>query len=387
MTHEAAPPRSEPDTPIRYFPALDAVRFVSCALVVVSHCFSDATVTGEVTRVLYNFVHSIGKVSVDVFFSLSGFLITKLLLEELAARGRVDLLAFYIRRTLRIWPVYYVALLLAALGAAFFGDGYMRPLGAELTPEFFTTVLPWYATFQGNWLENFPGRPTSISTLWSVCVEEQFYILFPITFIFSKRRHPVFVPALVGIACSCAFRILMALTDGPIMHNTFARADNLLAGALLAQLLHARPVQLTTFFQRFGLSAEVVTIGLVLLFTQWNNDEIATWVGWLPFYLVSAAITTTLVGVFALGGGPIGRHFSGAKSRFLGRLTYAAYSFHVYSVALAWVLLSPIPIGPWWLGVLRAAIAVPLSCLIAYVCLITFEQRILRFKDQFRPRR
>jgi peptidoglycan/LPS O-acetylase OafA/YrhL len=89
----------------KYFPPLDGLRFFCCAMVVVNHGFMERVALGVEGSFLQNFVHNLGTTGVDIFFALSGFLITKILLEEKAARGSVDLFAFYMRRTLRIWPV------------------------------------------------------------------------------------------------------------------------------------------------------------------------------------------------------------------------------------------------------------------------------------------
>ena len=119
-----------------------------------------------------------GWVGVQLFFVLSGYLITTLLLREEAAHGRVDLRAFWARRVLRIWPLYYLTLFLTFVllpvwtGEAGTAGG--RVLWARHAPAFFT--------FGGNWSMAFlgPVGHDSQSVLWSVCVEEQFYLVVPL---------------------------------------------------------------------------------------------------------------------------------------------------------------------------------------------------------------
>ncbi|HXX69676.1 MAG TPA: acyltransferase [Polyangiaceae bacterium] len=377
---ETAPPQSRliPG----YFPSLDGLRFAACSGVILQHSFGDAVIAADVGHPLHNFVVDVGATGVDVFFSLSGFLITKLLLDEKSERGRVDLLAFYLRRTLRIWPVYYAALLLAFGGAALLGDRFLRPFGGHVTREFFEVALPAHLAFVGNVIGD-ERLPTSVATLWSICVEEQFYLLFPILFVFSKRPRPVVVPALSGIALSCAVRAWLVRTHGPIQHNLFAHADNLLAGALLAQALHASPRTLTAILSRHTAILEAIAVGALLAFNQWDAHRLDSVAEWVAFYLVSAAVTTFLVAVFALGRGPLGGLLADRRIRFLGRLTYAAYCFHTYAIVVVWVLLRRVRVTPWEMGALRTLAAVPIAMGIAYVVRITFEGWFLTLKRRF----
>lgn len=376
----AAAPGSSPVP--RYFPSLDGLRFAACAGVILQHSFGDPVIAADVTHPLHNFVVDLGSTGVDVFFSLSGFLITKLLLDEKSERGRVDLMAFYVRRTLRIWPVYYVALLVAFGGAALLGNRFLRPFGGQVTPEFFDVALPAHLAFVGNYIGD-DRLPTSIATLWSICVEEQFYLLFPILFVFSRRSKPVALPALCGIALSCVVRAWLARTHGPIQHNLFAHADNLLAGALLAQALHAWPDQLTAVFSGHAVAFEAVAIGALLAFNQWDPHRIDSVGEWVAFYLISAVITTFVVAVFALSGGPVGALLARARIRFFGQLTYAAYCFHTYAVVVVWVLLRRLPVTPWGMGALRTLTAVPVAMGIAYLVRISFEGWFLTLKRRF----
>jgi peptidoglycan/LPS O-acetylase OafA/YrhL len=175
-----------------------------------------------------------GWVGVQLFFILSGFLITTLLLREEARFGKVDLRAFWVRRALRIWPLYYLTVavtffLLPAL------DGRLRSAGHW---DMVRQHLPWFLGFLGNWsmIRLGPVGDDAISILWSVCVEEQFYILCPLILILVRRgwRLPV-VGALM--AASVAYRGWLASgrpVQLAIQYNTFAQLDTMLSGVALA---------------------------------------------------------------------------------------------------------------------------------------------------------
>ena len=161
-----------------YFPALDGEP--ACAtMVIVSHAFHEPAIYSNVSHPLHGVVTQCGHIGVDVFFSLSGFLITYLLLSERRSYGHVDLRAFYIRRTLRIWPNYYVAVLAGFGIAALVGE----KLGRASVESFLA-----HLAFLANW-SDYPS-PLPLGPLWSVCVEEQFYLVFPLVLVLSRGRHP-----------------------------------------------------------------------------------------------------------------------------------------------------------------------------------------------------
>ena len=127
---------------------------------------------------LWGAVAKSGAAGVDLFFALSAFLITSILLREREETGGISLRRFYLRRVLRIWPLYF--LLIA--------------LGVVLAHTMATQSLPWYYVagyllFAGNWVHAVFGRPESIcSPLWTVSIEEQFYLIWPLLMKMLTRR-------------------------------------------------------------------------------------------------------------------------------------------------------------------------------------------------------
>ena len=161
----------------RYFGSLDGLRCLAI-LPVIWHHSTPGPLPGLWGR---------GPAGVDLFFCISGFLITTLLLREKALRGGIALGSFYVRRALRIWPLFYVLL------AAYVVFVFFMPRELPQRAHFFRT-LPWYATFTVNWFGNF-GVPHAIffSFAWSLCIEEQFYAFWPWFVRFCSRRGALFV--------------------------------------------------------------------------------------------------------------------------------------------------------------------------------------------------
>jgi peptidoglycan/LPS O-acetylase OafA/YrhL len=151
------------------------------------------------------FVFEAGTAGVDFFFVLSGFLITYLLLQEIDQFGRIQLKKFYIRRILRIWPLYYLVLFVSffAVPAAsvFYIPGYSDQLYEGFLPKLFFSVLlmPNVALF-------LYGEIPYASPLWSVGVEEQFYLFWPLVVMFSKGRLKIifaFIAAMLLLKAGC----------------------------------------------------------------------------------------------------------------------------------------------------------------------------------------
>src|SRR5262249_9000682 len=163
-------------------PSLDGFRAISIGLVLFGHLLGTS---GFFLTLDFNKHLAIGELGVRVFFVISGFLITNLLLTEAAATGRIHIGRFYLRRTFRIFPPYYVFILAAALAA-------MAPW-IELNPgDLFSTL-----TYTSN---SHVTRSWNVCHTWSLAVEEQFYLLWPALLVLLGGRRAVWLAALFVFA-------------------------------------------------------------------------------------------------------------------------------------------------------------------------------------------
>jgi peptidoglycan/LPS O-acetylase OafA/YrhL len=232
MSSLSVPVREPGEARSFYLPQLDGLRFVAFLAVFAAHAIHVSAVPpGEIPWTSLTWwargAGLAGLFGVDLFFVLSGFLITALLLRERAARGRIDLWAFWVRRALRIWPLYYTYLAYCFVVAG-------TPL----------PVLAAFALFVGNW----PGAvgPVSwgplIGLMWSVQIEEQFYLAWPILLTLLSRRALTWV-CLGAVLVSTVARI-QVLSQGASFElawfTTVTRLDSLALGALIALVPAAR---------------------------------------------------------------------------------------------------------------------------------------------------
>jgi peptidoglycan/LPS O-acetylase OafA/YrhL len=165
-------------------PALDGLRGVAILLVLAAHAGPPA-------------LGSMGNVGVAVFFTLSGFLITGMLIEE-RARGRVDLRGFYMRRVRRLAPALVAFLIVACTLRAVLGPWWLD-----------WRALPLAAAYLANWAPSFGVNLGPVMVLWTLAVEEQFYLLWPLVVIAAARRSRVVVVATVLAAVSLLDRLLL----------------------------------------------------------------------------------------------------------------------------------------------------------------------------------
>jgi peptidoglycan/LPS O-acetylase OafA/YrhL len=276
--------------------ALDGMRALAVMTVMLFHLFALPKPQWNPLR------PSGGFLTLDIFYVLSGFLITSLLLGELDKRGRVSLPAFYARRALRLFPALAVLLLVAGLAAAIWsGQSWSHPtlLG-----------LPWVLLYVGNWNVVLYGGTAPLGALgqtWSLSVEEQFYLLWPLIMLavvrrFTNRVHIAY--ALVGLALAemlyryLAIEVLGWAARDRIYFGTDTHSDGLLLGCALAFYLSSR--QGREFSDRFARRLDVATIvasvALILLVMRMTYVAASgVWFGISAATLCTSIIVLNLV--------------------------------------------------------------------------------------------
>jgi peptidoglycan/LPS O-acetylase OafA/YrhL len=208
----------------RRMPALDGMRALAVASVVLYH-LDPRFLPG-------------GFIGVDVFFVLSGYLITALLIREHDKKQAIDLRGFWIRRVRRLWPLAWIVLSAVALAGLFqlWGADAQRALGSQ-TAAAVGNVSNWWQLSHGGYVEEFV-RPSPLRHFWSLAIEEQFYFIWPVLLIgllaLARRTTAAVVWLGLAILASCSIYIAWVLSPEDAYLNTFSRAIALLVGAALA---------------------------------------------------------------------------------------------------------------------------------------------------------
>lgn len=198
---------------LQYEPAMDGLRAVAVTAVMLSHAY---------TQYLPG-----GWVGVEIFFVLSGYLITRLLIAENAATGRIDLPRFYIRRALRLMPALWC--LLAFMGLIFATSDDAAALSKSWVMAA-TYLMNWNRAF-GWWPQDYLGHT------WSLAIEEQYYLLWPLIFLVIRRHALTLIGSLIAAAILWRLWLLLQGAGYDRLYNGFdTHADPLLIGCALAYL-------------------------------------------------------------------------------------------------------------------------------------------------------
>jgi peptidoglycan/LPS O-acetylase OafA/YrhL len=302
---------------IRYEPGLDGLRAVAIIAVLGVH-FDAPDVPG-------------GFLGVDLFFVLSGFLITTLLLQE-SSRGRIAIGQFYLRRVARLAPG-----LLALLFAVLILDlAIPFPLGAATARGSLLPVL----TYSANWFTTADTLPLGyLSHTWSLAIEEQFYLLWPPILMLAIRRNVPMSRLLLGVGLTILGVVVLriALFDAygfsRIYTNTFARADAPLMGTALA--IGIRMPSLRARLARVTGAPVTALAGLALLAASLLASTPDSWLYLGGFTVIAACAAVLVAHVHLHASTPAGRLLASRPLASIGAISYGIYLFHFpISVAL-----------------------------------------------------
>lgn len=355
-----------------YQPELDALRFVAFLGVCIHHKSSPVQLLPMlphsflIERFVWSF-HVAGAFGVHLFFLLSSYLITRLLRREVEATGKLNLRAFYIRRSLRIWPLYFfflgLCLILQKIGYA--TD---IPHGFYLSSSFF--VANWYLLHHGYiWM---PAVP-----LWTISVEEQFYLTWP----WLMGRGSEKIIRIVSITCIAISQLTLfypglhgVRDDSQISFNTLTQIQFFGLGALLALWVEKHPAAMKRRTRIGAFLLGCVLYFVAAMFDPRSHSFHASLFN-LNFVFACSAVASLL----------LFRAFLGADARyfpkwliFLGKISFGLYIFDFLSGYLARTICR---------GRVHIFYELPLTLLLDIAMAMTtwflLERPFLRIKSRF----
>jgi peptidoglycan/LPS O-acetylase OafA/YrhL len=357
-----------------YRPELDALRFFAFLGVFIFHAaprtmnFYNAAGYPHWLSGLIIPTFGAGAYGVDLFFALSAYLITSLLLRERAATGALDLRGFYVRRILRIWPLYLAFVAFAAVFA-------MLVPGQHLPMRY---VLG-YSLLAGNWIYVFYGLPASFAVpLWTVSIEEQFYLAWPLALRKASVRTMAAIAFLLLVVAS-AWRVWLAISAAPveqIEYNTFTRLDPIALGVLIALFGHKLP-SFTRPQRILLLCAGIVTwIAVYALTVTSPTLKFTTWrmaVGHPFTALASAAVLLSVLG---------SQHsfLRNPALLYLGKISYGLYVLHEFAHFCA---IRMVHASTPFMVLAQSVVGLALTVLLAAASYRWLESPFLRLKERF----
>jgi peptidoglycan/LPS O-acetylase OafA/YrhL len=344
-----------------YLPGLDGIRAIA-VLAVIAYHLNFGWASG-------------GLLGVQVFFVLSGYLITDLLVAEYGRHRGIGLKTFWIRRARRLLPALFVMLFVTVGWATLFQRTQLAELRSDLVPGIFYVSNWWFIFHHVSYFAQF-GPPSPLGHLWSLAIEEQFYLVWPLLLLAGFRwlhtRRALITATLIAAAASALeMAILYSPSANPnrIYEGTDTRAFALLIGAALAMWLpRARPIGPVTTNARNILNGVGIAslIGIFAMFSLVEDNQPFLYEGGL---LLLALLTAILIAITVHPGAQLRTILGVEPLRWVGERSYGIYLWH-YPVI---VLTTPVGAPP---NVPRAILQFAATLIIAALSWRYIEQPI-----------
>lgn len=362
-----------------YHPELDVLRFAAFAVVFFHHVVSMSAsrfVEHGVPQWASVWLAALGRAGasgVDLFFLLSSFLITELLLRERETLGKIDVPAFYYRRLLRIWPLYFAFLSFALwIVPHWLPDEYVSR-GYALS----------FAFFVGNWACALGGFPSSVAgLLWSVSVEEQFYAVWPwLLRLLGGRLGLLPLPMMVVALVTRLYLTNKGAVEPAIWCNTLARLDPIALGALLCLTLRKsswapRP-RMRALLCALGVGLVLVGARFAPAFELVGGPISDRWFALtcsaLVYPVISLGCGFVLASAYQVAG-RVSAVLAWAPLVYLGRISYGLYVVHIFAIHAARALF-----GSY---VIQVGFAFALTLALASASYALIERPFLRLKER-----
>ncbi len=362
---------------------LDVFRFIAAFMIVIVHGFEgwhgwfgyprfmttggDFQTLNKPGEYLFRGIMNLG-FGVDIFFLMSGFLITYLLVKERDETGKISLPKFYMRRILRIWPLYYFIMVLSPF--------LLKWLGETIQPNYLMT---------GFFLNNFDTMHTEkwvypFAHFWSICIEEHFYLFWPLLVSITPKKRLIELFCLI-IFISIVFRSYVALTNPQpwmtLYLHTLSRCDVLALGSLFGYLHYQKPIKIGV---PFSVRLMLYTLFLCTFF-------IDTLVYWDNFFL---AVFKKYFYVGIVGFGMYNYMFNPEAKwqikkkgvlHYMGKVSYGTYMYHnVVILIIIKKLMLDHHIGNMYVYAFAILVACIIIPIISYELI---EKPFLKLKGKF----
>jgi peptidoglycan/LPS O-acetylase OafA/YrhL len=368
-----------------YYPELDALRFIAFLLVFLHHTAPreasgyEGYFSKDIAEVLASATNMLGY-GLPLFFFLSAFLITELLLREKLKTKTIKIGDFYIRRALRIWPLYFLGIVIGIAAAA------IMQLSGSSGDYGNGRMLLMYLALCGNWYfargaTAWPSNP--MTPLWSISVEEQFYLFWPIVIRFASHRTLFCVCGFIALAAIIAEQFLGSIhadADISIWTNSFVQFEIFAAGAAVALYLNGNTPR---FHIKTRMSLAMVSLFLWFASAYWFQ---AKYIGpassglsiVIGYFFIASGCATAMLSILGI------RRTLPLLVIYLGRISFGLYVFHLLAIEIVAELDEHSFAMSGWRGAgLDAAASLLLTISLAALSYRFLETPFLRLKERF----
>jgi peptidoglycan/LPS O-acetylase OafA/YrhL len=362
-----------------YFTTFDALRFFAFLKIFLYHL----PVIKE--NIFTNILFGGGGTGVDFFFVLSGFLISYLLAYEKLKTKKIDGKNYFMRRALRIWPLFFVAVIIGYINNA--ATSFLQvggSLGYNPNPLFSFTFLENYKMIMEDTFPN--GSPLRV--IWSVCVEEHFYILWFLLFVFVPfKKIPVACVILwiIGIAYRHAFYFLL---PGKIFYydtDVVSKLDYFCCGGLVGYFTALKPEKIKSWINKIPkILLNTITILIIILFFFHQFFIPENRITDLYEPVISSALFSILIMLIVSSGSFLFFKKENIFSK-LGRISYGLYIYHTVIISGLLLLIKHFDINleNYFIYIIFCTVCFICSVLISHISYKYFEQKFLKLKNKY----
>jgi peptidoglycan/LPS O-acetylase OafA/YrhL len=342
-----------------YYPEIDSLRFFAFLIVYLGH--SRIPVVAPFFQVAWY--------GVEFFFLISGFLLTRILYKEFKKNTSISIKFYFLRRVLRIWPLYFSFLLIILLAAFVFQTPFSveRWLGNVFFIDNFFTAAGWI------------NRNANTSHLWTISVEEQYYFVLPFLalFLFKKTTSQIITFFIIAFSLLFLGKLMAILLNAPypFIHILPVSADSFLMGALVGLLFNDQSVSLRKNLLLFGTGIILLLAGLFL-----PNKNIIGFHLLLIYPLQATGFALLLISVLTGQQYPLYQLLGNKVLVYLGKISFGLYIFHIPVINRLTHLFNNKTVPGQVLGLVVMLLVTAVIAIISYNFL---EKPFLSFKKKF----
>ncbi len=355
-----------------YFPNLNGLRFIAAFMVIIHHIESMKS-TFKWQNINDNqTIFLLGKLGVILFFVLSGFLITYLLLNEEKLKGSINVKHFYLRRICRIWPLYFLIILLSLVVFPHFESLNFRTSDYMLFYDSIGAKIVLFIFFLPNLLLVRFGVMPYASQTWSIGVEEQFYLLWP--WLIKWFKNKILMVVMVFVVYHILNFIVFNVSQIPYSQLLqgffqFFNIDCMAIGAFFGIVLHQNRKKLLQVICNTYLFYFIAIIALSLIIKGYN------------FPLFNYQIYALLFGICIINLATMKATFLEHKwLNYLGKISYGLYMYHIIAIGITLVLLEKINLTS---SLALYPISIAFTILLSAISYKYFETYFLKLKAKY----
>lgn len=324
---------------MRYFKGLNALRFIAAILVVINHVEMIKSIFGRDNILREPLIFESGSLGVYFFFVLSGFLITYILLDERKREGSISMKNFYIKRILRIWPLYFLIFFLGFFILPKIDWFYLPYFSEQFELHYVKNLISYIVILPNIAYSTFPAVP-HIGQSWSIGVEEQFYLFWPFIIAYSSKVFKsIFSFLILYIGVKIAIVLYLgeyvdAETYSFIKHFfAMNKFESMAIGAIGAYFVHSNSKYLDIVQNRLFAVMGICMIPLLVYFFPNSLQD--------GVHIVQSLIFLYLIMHFSLSDRPL-VNLENRLLNFLGKISYGIYMYHFVVVFSTYKLLDGI---------------------------------------------